>query len=121
MNEQEKEILDTLFYEDKNYIFGFAKFFEKIKENKLNISKSKALFYYNNQEITQLFKRKKSNIKLKIVNSIYPFEKVYVDSMYLTYANITLLNFVDYYTRYSFIFPFKLAKQLKSNNIGQML
>ena len=106
MNEQEKEILDTLFYEDKNYIFGFAKFFEKIKENKLNISKSKALFYYNNQEITQLFKRKKSNIKLKIVNSIYPFEKVYVDSMYLTNANYKSLNFLYQLVAIHYIYIF---------------
>ena len=53
-------------------------------------------------------------VKHKIVVPIYPFEKFYADSMYLTHANITLLNFIDYYTRYAFIFPFKLSKQINS-------
>ena len=118
---EEKEKLDMLFYDDKGYIFGFPKLYEKVKENNLNISKSKVLYYYNNQEITQIFKRKNTIVKHKIVVPIYSFEKVYADSMYLTHANITLLNFIDYYTRYSFIFSFKLSKQINSVKASRCL
>ena len=30
---EEKEKLDTLFYDDKCYIFGFPKLYAKVKEN----------------------------------------------------------------------------------------
>jgi dipeptidyl aminopeptidase/acylaminoacyl peptidase len=50
-----------------------------------------------------------------------PFEKVYSDTMFITYVNVALLNFINYYTRFSFIFIFKIAKQLNSKNSAKCL
>ena len=53
--------INKLFYDDKYYLLGFNKFYEKIKQKNINISKSELLKFYNSQEISQRFKPKKKN------------------------------------------------------------
>ena len=89
--------IEKLFYNDKYFILGFNKFYEKIKQNKIKITKSELLKFYNNQEVSQRFKPKQKRIKLKIVKSDTPFKTIYCDSMYITPLNITLLSFIDWY------------------------
>jgi hypothetical protein len=72
------------------------------------------LKYYNDQEVSQRFKPKQRKIKMKIINSNAPFEKMYCDSMFITDLNISLLSFIDLYSKYVFVFPFKISKQLSS-------
>ena len=52
LSNDEKEKLGKLFYDDKGYIFGFPKLYQKVKENNLNMPKLIVLYYYNNQEIS---------------------------------------------------------------------
>ena len=61
------------------------------------------------QEISQRFKPKNKKLKLHIRPANRPFEILYCDSMYITSLNITLLSFIDWYSRYAFVFPFKLS------------
>ena len=109
------EQLNKLFYDDKNYILGFNKFYEKLKLNNIDITQSDLLKYYNNQEISQQFKPKQRQIKLKIIGSNVLFEKMYCDTMYITDLNISILSFIDIHSKFVFVFPFKISKQLKSN------
>ena len=104
--------IEKLFYNDKYFILGFNKFYEKIKQNKINITKAKLLKFYNSQEVAQRFKPKQKRIKLKIIKSDAPFKTMYCDSMYITPLNITLLSFIDWYSKYVFVFTFKYSKQL---------
>ena len=113
--------IEKLFYNDKYFILGFNKFYEKIKQNKINITKAKLLKFYNNQEVSQRFKPKQRKIKMNIVQSDTPFKTVYCDSMYLTQLNITLLSFIDWYSKYVFVFAFKISKQLSSSNAAKCL
>ena len=41
--------------------------------------------------------------------------------MFLTYANVALLNFIDQYSRFCFIFIFRNAKQINSKNPAKCL
>ena len=50
--------INKLFYDDKYYLLGFNKFYEKIKQKNINISKSESLTFYNDQKISQRFKPK---------------------------------------------------------------
>ena len=104
-----------LFYDDKYFILGFNKFYERVKLNNIDITKAELLKYYNQQEISQRFKPKQHRIKKKITPANYPFERVYCDTMYITDLNISLLSFIDMYSKYAFVFPFKISKQLKSS------
>ena len=113
--------IEKLFYNDKYFILGFNKFYEKIKQNKIKITKSELLKFYNNQEVSQRFKPKQKRIKLKIVKSDTPFKTIYCDSMYITPLNITLLSFIDWYSKYVFVFTFKLSKQLTSDKSAKCL
>ena len=119
MNE-EKEIKNS-FYNDKYFILGFNKFYEKIKQKKINITKSKLLKFYNEQEVAQRFKPKQKIKKLNIVKSTVPFKILYCDSMFITSLNITLLSFIDWYSKYVFVFAFKISKQLSSDKSAKCL
>lgn len=61
-----EEELNKLFYNDKNFILGFNKFYEKVKLNNIPITKAELLKYYNEQEVSQRFKPKERKIKMKI-------------------------------------------------------
>ena len=50
--------INKLFYDDKYYLLVFNKFYQKIKEKNINITKSQLLKFYNDQEISQRFKPK---------------------------------------------------------------
>ena len=41
--------------------------------------------------------------------------------MFLTDANVSLLNFLDYFSRYCFIFIFRNSKQINSKNSAKCL
>ena len=41
--------------------------------------------------------------------------------MYITSLNITLLSFIDWYSRYAFVFPFKLSQQISSEKSTKKL
>ena len=41
--------------------------------------------------------------------------------MYITNLNITLLSFIDWYSRYAFVFPFKLSQQISSEKSTKKL
>lgn len=120
LTEKEKNILDKIFYNDNGYIFGLNKFNELVNESGYYIPQEKIRFYYKNQEITQLFKPRQRIIN-KINESNRPYNKMYADTLFITYANVTILNILDYYSRYNYVFIFKISKQLKSSNAAKSL
>ena len=69
----------------------------------------------------QRFKPKEKIKRIKISEGSRPFEKIYSDTMFLTDANVGLLNFIDYYSRLCFIFIFRNAKQINSKNSSKCL
>ena len=121
LSEEEKDKLDKIFYGGENYLFGINKFMNELTKEKINIPQDKIKYYYNNQEVVQRFKPKEKMKRIKINEGSRPFEKIYGDTMFLTDENIALLNFIDYYTRFCFIFIFRNAKQINSKNSTKCL
>jgi len=99
-----KKELDDIFY-NKNFLMkSLPKFYHKIKSMNLNIPYKVAKFYYENQAITQIFKppHHEREIKYKPIISYKPFERVYIDTMYLIYPKQTLaiVTIYDLFSKY---------------------
>ena len=120
LEDDEKNIMDKIFYDDNGYVFGLTKFNEMVNKSGTYIPQAKIRYYYANQKISQLFKPRK-NIQTKIMDSSKPYSKLYCDSMYITYANVTILNILDFYSRYNYVFIFRLSKQLSSSKAANCL
>ena len=118
LTDEEIKILNNIFYNNNLYLSGLNKFNIAVNKSGNYIPQNKIRYYYKNQEITQLFKPR---IKLynKISETNKPFNKLYCDSLFITYANITILNIMDFYSRYNYIFIFRKSKQLNSTNAAK--
>ena len=121
LSKDEKDKLDKIFYKGENYLFGINKFMKELRKEKVNIPQNKIKYYYDNQEVVQRFKPKEKIKRLKINEGNRLFEKIYSDTMFVTDANVALLNFIDYYSRFCFVFIFRNAKQINSKNSSKCL
>jgi hypothetical protein len=101
-----KEKLDKIFYGEEFLSRGFQKFYEEVKRRKVNVGQELTRFYYDNQQVVQMFKPKGKFQGGKII-TLKPFRKVYIDTMFITDSNITLINIVDLFTKYALIKVFK--------------
>lgn len=106
MDNDLKKKLDEIFYNDTFLYRGFNKFYEMIKKKGLKIDQDVARFYYDNQEINQLFKPLNKFQGKKIVVT-RPFQRVYMDTMFITSSNIILINIIDYFTKYAYVRLFR--------------
>ncbi len=82
-----KKELDDIFY-NKNFLMkGLSKFYHKVKLLNLDIPYKVVKFYYENQAITQIFRppQHEKEEEYKPIISYKPFERVYIDTMYLIY------------------------------------
>jgi hypothetical protein len=102
-----KQKLDSLFYGKDLMTKGFKVFKDAVKS--LKIPDKDLKFYYDNQEIVQLFKpippRKERKFIPIVVSS--PFERVYMDTMFITGINLTIVNCVDLFSKYGFSMSFR--------------
>lgn len=107
LSAQEKETLDDIFYSKDLMMKGFESFRQATKH--LNLPLKKLDFYYNNQEVVQLFRPIKSRRqRLHIpITSFRPFQRVYFDTMFITGLNLTFINAIDLFSKYGFSKSFR--------------
>lgn len=120
---RDKRKLDSVFYGNLNLMSNFNTFYNLLKKKYPEIKSDVAKFYYENQEITQVFK---PPVKQKIFNHIvafYPFERMYFDTMYLKLENSTLAfnNIVDLFSKYAFSRVYTLPKSSQAIKSSQSL
>ena len=120
LTDEEIKILNNIFYNNALYLSGLNKFNIAVNKSGYYVPQNKIRYYYKNQEITQLFKPR---IKLpnKISETNKPLNKLYCDTLFITYANIAILNIMDFYSRYNYIFIFRKSEQLNSTNATKSL
>ena len=97
----EKHDLDDVFYGSGLLIKQFPLFKEKTKN--LNLSDDKLKYYYDNQEVVQLFRPIVVPKTYVSITASRPFSRLYLDSMYITPLNISLVCGVDLFSKYGFV------------------
>lgn len=109
MNLLIKSKLDNIFYGNNLLSRGFDDFYNLVKKSKLNIEKPIVKFYYDNQQIVQIFKPNipRKNMKYIPIISDAPFEVVYCDTMFITSVNLTIVNFVDLFSKFGYSKSFR--------------
>lgn len=107
LSSNEKKTLDKYFYGKDLMTRGFDAFKEAVKP--LKIPKEKLQYYYNNQEVVQLFKPlpRRKDIKYIPIVSSAPFQVLYFDTMFITGLNLTLVNAIDLFSKYGFVMSFR--------------
>jgi len=104
MEERYKEKLDNIFYSDKFQYRSLPKFVERIHEEHFTVPHKIIKDYYDNQNIVQVFKPYKEIKEYHPILSYYPFERIYIDTMYLTLSKSVLafVNIIDLFSKYAF-------------------
>jgi hypothetical protein len=124
-----KDFLDTIFYGDGLLMKGFPIFLKAVRTAELNkydhniIPYHYIKTYYENQDVVQVFKP-----QVKIYNhipiiSLLPFERVYIDTMYLTQKNSVLafINIVDLFSKYAYSKCFLLGANVSAISSSKSL
>ena len=90
---------------------SLPKFIHNLKGE--NIPYEEAKVYYENQPVKQIFKPFEKPENYHHITALYPFEKVYMDSMYLKLENSTLafLNVMDLFSKFAYSKMFVLSKR----------
>lgn len=101
----ERKLMDDVFYGSGVLMRRFQQFRDSMGPNRLPNEKLK--FYYDNQELVQLFKPITSPKYYIPINATYPMEKVYFDTMVITPLNLTLINAVDLFSKYGWVKVFR--------------
>ena len=102
--ERYKEKLDDIFYSDTFQYRSLPKFEERIREEHFTVPRKVIQDYYNNQNIVQVFKPYTEVKEYHPILSFYPFERIYIDTMYLTLSKSVLafVNIIDLFSKYAF-------------------
>ncbi len=99
-----KKKLDDVFYNQNFLMKSLPKFIHKLNSLNINLPPKLVKFYYNNQAITQIFRPPnfEKQTKYNPILSFKPFERVYMDTMYLIYPKQTLaiVNLYDMFSKY---------------------
>lgn len=106
---QKKELADLFYGSDQSFILGsFDKFLDKVREKKININRKDVQLFYDNQEITQIMRPPPSLNSLTKKKKYYkimaflPFDRFYMDTMFIKKYSIAILVGLDLFSRYGF-------------------
>ena len=122
---QYKTVLDRVFYAQPALMTSFPKFYHVLQRDKegRDIPYDAANFYYENAEVKQVFKPLRKPEGYKHFIAFYPFDKVWMDTMYLKQKKSTLAFscIVDLFTRYAYVKMFTLPQQSQAITSAQSL
>ena len=116
-----KSQLDDVFYSEPVAQASFTKFWHVLHHVKKDIPREVALLYYNNTEVRQVFKpyRKPKTFNHHI--AFYPFQKCFMDTMYLRLTKSTLAFscIIDLFSRYAYAKMYTLAANTQAITSAQ--
>lgn len=108
-----KKDLDKIFYGNQFLMKSFPRFYKKVGSMRNDIKYSILKFYYDNQAIVQIFKPREEYDYSSVPILCYaPFEKVYIDTMYISFNKSTLgiINIIDLFSKFAFSKLFILSE-----------
>lgn len=112
-----KKILDDIFYGEQFLFKSINKFIYQVKLEGHDISSDVIKCYYDNQAIVQIFKPiiKDDYVRVPIITT-RPFNKVYLDTMYLTMNNsvTAFVNIMDLFSKFAYSRMFIIPKKTSS-------
>lgn len=109
---ENKKVLDKIFYNDNFQYRSLPKFQQKVEEINPRLPYTTIKDYYNNQSVVQVFKPYREEKTYHPILSYYPFERIYIDTMYLTLEKSVLafVNIMDLFSKYAFSKVFVIPK-----------
>ena len=106
---KDKEELDDVYYGNNTLMSNYHIFNRNLhKEEKDNNQKlmptDESQLFYKNQSVQQVFKPSVDTGVHRHIVAYYPFQKLYMDTMYLRLHNSTLafINIMDLFSKYAF-------------------
>jgi hypothetical protein len=119
IKEKDEEELDNVFY-GRNAMASLPKFIYNLRKEGSHIPYDEAKVYYEGQPVKQIFKPYQKPDTYHHITALYPFEKVYIDTMYLKLGKSTLafINIIDLFSKYAYSKLFqvgRLSQAVKSN------
>ena len=113
---KERPLLDDIYYGNKNLMSNFENFHRLLVQNKElrnTIDDKEAKLYYDNQEVRQVFEPHVKSEQFRSIVAFYPFQRIYMDTMYLRLNNSTLAfcNVIDLFSKYAYSKMFVLKKR----------
>jgi hypothetical protein len=124
-----KDFLDSIFYGDGLLMKGFPVFLKAVRTAELNkyhhniIPYHDIKSYYENQDVVQVFKPYTKIYNHIPIIALLPFERVYIDTMYLTQKNSVLafINIVDLFSKYAYSKMFLLGASVSAISSSKAL
>jgi len=106
---QDEDELNNVYYGNSNLMSNFTNFStilkkdEILKKEKL-IPLSEVELYYNNQGVKQVFKPYQNSGIYRHILAFYPFERMFMDTMYIRLGKSTLAfcNIIDLFSKYAY-------------------
>jgi transposase InsO family protein len=112
MDDAMKTKLARVFYGGGAFMSGLSRFMNAVSNANIIISPEELKRFYENQTITQIFKKRsvrlQSNINRRSISQTEPFAKVYADTMFFTskkeQQKFALICYIDGFSKYGFAY-----------------
>jgi len=118
---KDKKELDDVYYGNKTLMTNYNNFSNDLKKDEYEkhtptldlIPSDESKFYYNNQEVKQVFKPLSNEGIYRHIIAYYPFQRLYMDTMYKRLENSTLafINIIDLFSKYAYSKMFLIDKK----------
>jgi hypothetical protein len=101
--------LNHVYYGNKNLLSNYNIFSSILKKDEEEndekiIPTNESKLYYNNQAVKQIFKPFNDDGIYRHILSFYPFQRIYIDTMYIRLKQQTLafINIIDLFSKFAF-------------------
>ena len=122
----DKTQLDSEYYGDNTLLSNYHNFKTNLKRDEIRnhlkiIPNNEAKLYYDNQGVKQVFKPLVNDGIYRHIVAFYPFQKIYMDTMYIRLANSTLafINIVDLFSKYAYSHLFLIGAKAQAVKSSQ--
>lgn len=103
--ELKKKIVDVFYGGKRGFLFPSAqKLYHALMREKVNVSYGDVQKWHQNQTVTQIMSPKpfRKSLTYFPIIGFYPFQRVYVDTMYIPEIGYSFVNAIDLFSKFAF-------------------